>query len=331
MKSLFKYLAGALVMLAMITLAPLSHAQGDIFGVLSGKVADSTGALIPGVTITITNEATKLSRVDVTDSMGFYTAPQLQVGRYTVKGEKKGFKALLLTGIDVNAGAHATADLTLQVGAANEEITVESTGETINTQSAEMSSTVDSQQVQDLALNERNYVQLTTLIAGAAMTTFDQTSFTTGMSTTAASINGMRADSNLFTVDGGFNMDSGSNATQLNNVGIDFTSQVSVQTSNFSAEYGRNAGASVNVVTKSGGSKFHGGVFDFVRNDFFDAVPPGNKLSYNANPKAVMPPLRYNDYGWDVGGPILKNKLFFFGGQEWKRLFIANNPATSTV
>ena len=331
MKFMLKYLAGALVLLAIFTLAPFTHAQGNIFGVISGKVTDSTGALIPDAKVTITNDATKLSRVVVTDSTGFFTAPELAVGRYSVKGEKQGFKALSLTGIDVNAGAHATADLTLQIGAASEEITVESTGQTINTQSAEMSATVDAQQVADLALNERNFVQLTTMIAGAAMTTFDQSSFTTGMSTAAASINGMREDQNLFTVDGGYNNDSGSNSTSLNNVGIDFISQVSVQASNFSAEYGRNAAASVNVVTKSGGAKFHGGVFEFDRNDFFDATSPTSKLSYSSNPKAVRPPLRYNDYGWDVGGPILKNKLFFFGGQEWKRLFIANNPATSTV
>jgi len=331
MKFLLKHRASTLVLLAMFFFAPYIWAQGNIFGVLSGRVTDSTGALITGAKVTIQDEATKLSRVVVTDTMGFYTAPELSVGRYTVKGEKKGFKALLLTGIDVNAGAHATADLTLQVGAASEEVTVESTGQTINTQSAEMSQIVDSQQVQDLALNERNFVQLTTMIAGAAVTQFDQSSFTTGMSTAAAAINGMREDQNLFTIDGGYNNDSGSNGTQLNNVGIDFISQVSVQASNFSAEYGRNAAASVNVVTKSGGAEFHGGAFEFDRNDYFDATSPTNKLSYSANPKSVRPPLRYNDYGWDVGGPILKNKLFFFGGQEWKRLFIANNPAQLTV
>ena len=328
-------LAGALVLLAMLTFVPFAHAQGDIFGVLSGRVTDSTGGLIPGANVTITNEATKLSRVTVSDSSGFYTAPELPVGRYTVTGEKQGFKRMLLTGIDLNAGAHASADITLQVGAANVEITVESTGQTINTQSAEMSQTIDSQQVQDLALNERNYVQLTTLIAGAAVTTFDQSTFTTGMSTAAAAINGMREDQNLFTVDGGYNNDSGSNGTQLNNVGLDFTSQVSVQASNFSAEYGRNAAASVNVVTKSGGSQFHGGAFEFDRNNYFDAASAGSKLVLITKPttpyKNLLPSLRYNDFGWDVGGPILRDKLFFFGGQEYKRTNAAVASSSLTV
>jgi hypothetical protein len=331
MKFLLKHRASVLVLVAMMLFAPSIWAQGDIFGVLSGRVTDSTGALIMGAKVTVQNEATKLSRIVYSDSEGFFTAPELAVGRYTVKGEKQGFKALSLTGIDLNAGAHATADLTLEIGTAQEVITVESTGQTINTESAEMSAIVDSKQVDALALNERNFVQLTTMIAGSAMTAFDQTAFTTGMSTAAAAINGMREDQNLFTVDGGYNNDSGSNGTALNNVGIDFIDQVSVQASNFSAEYGRNAAASVNVVTKSGGAKFHGGAFEFDRNDFFDATSPTNKLAYSSNPKAVRPPLRYNDYGWDVGGPILKNKLFFFGGQEWKRLFIANNPVQMTV
>src|SRR2546425_12399559 len=122
------------------------------------------------------------------------------------------------------------------------------------------------------------------LIPGAALTTFDQTTLTTGMSTTAASVNGNRADGNLFTVDGGFNLDGGSNATQLNNVGIDFIREVAIQTSNYSAEYGRNDGASINVVTRSGGNSFHGGGFEYVRNDRFDATHVGSKM--NATPPA---------------------------------------------
>ncbi len=137
-------------------------------------------------------------------------------------------------------------------------------------------------------------------------------------------VNGNRADQNLVTVDGGYNMDSGSNASQINNVGIDFVQEVSMQTSNFSAEYGRNAGASINVVTKSGGNNFHGGAFEFIRNQIFDAIQPSQKLLLASAPNTPMsklkPPLRFNDFGWDVGGPIKKGKLFFFAGEEWKQI-----------
>src|SRR5215831_418528 len=300
-------------------------AAQDIFGVIAGTVTDPTGAAVPHAKITITNQETKLERILSTDDRGFFLAPQLPVGTYKVRVESKGFKTITKDGNDLIAGAHLVVNFPLQIGSVTEVVEVHSTGATVNTLCGEISRTIDSEQVQHLALNERNYVQLVSLIPGAALTSFDQTALTTGMSTTASSVNGQRADGNLFTVDGGFNMDSGSNATQLDNVGIDFVREVSVQTSNYSAEYGRNDAASVNVVTKSGGNRFHGSAFEFVRNEIFDATNPGSKL--NAPPgtsgRLLKPPLRYNDFGWSVGGPIVKNRLFFFAGQEWKKLRIA--------
>src|SRR5215831_9643172 len=304
--------------------APYATSQ-DIFGRISGTIADPTGAVIPGAKVTITNEETRLARTITADTRGFYVAPELRAGTYSVTAEQRGFKTTTKSGNDLVAGARMTVDLTLQIGAVTENVEVRTTGETVNTTSGEISRTIDSQQVQHLALNERNYGQLVSLIPGAALTAFDQTALTTGMSTTSSSVNGLRADGNLFTVDGGYNMDSGSNATQLDNVGIDFVREVSVQSSNYSAEYGRNDAASVNVVTKSGGNSFHGSAFEYVRNEIFDATNPGSKL--NAAPgtsgRALKPPLRYNDFGWTVGGPIKKGRLFFFAGQEWKKLRIA--------
>lgn len=326
------WIATCVAALALFSIGSTSRAQ-DIFGVISGNITDSSGAALPGVTVTIQDEATRQTRVVTSDSLGFYTAPQLAVGHYMVTAEKQGFKKVRVTGTSLSAGAHATVNLTLQVGAVAETVEVTALGDTVNSSSAEISRVVDQQQVQALALNERNYVQLTTIVPGAATVSFDQTALTTGMSTAAAAINGMRTDQNLFTVDGGYNMDSGSNTSQMNNVGIDFVQEVSVQTSNFSAEYGRNAAASVNVVTRSGGNQFHGGAFEFVRNDIFDAISPGSKLNITpaTNISSLKSKLRYNDFGWDVGGPILHNKLFFFAGEEWKRLRIAVTPQNLTV
>src|SRR5215471_15759783 len=313
----------AILLFAAVTVE-FAAAQ-DIFGVIAGTVTDPSGAAVPHAKITITNQATSLQRTLSTDDRGFYLAPQLPVGIYKVTVEVKGFKTVTKDGNDLAAGAHLSVNLALEIGSVTEVVEVHTTGETVNTISGEISRTIDSEQVQHLALNERNYVQLVSLIPGAALTSFDQTALTTGMSTTASSVNGQRADGNLFTVDGGFNMDSGSNATQLDNVGIDFVREVSVQTSNYSAEYGRNDAASVNVVTKSGGNSFHGSAFEYVRNEIFDATNPGSKL--NAAPgtpdRTLKPPLRYNDFGWTVGGPVKKGRLFFFAGQEWKKLRIA--------
>lgn len=299
----------------------------NIFGRLSGTVTDPAGAVVPNITITIVNDATKVARTAITDTNGSYVADNLPVGSYSVSAEQKGFKTMHSSGIDLVAGAHVTLNFALEVGTASETVQIEGGAEIVNTVSGEIARHIDSQQVQKAALNQRNYAQLASLIPGAALTVFDQTSMTTGMSTTASSINGNRADGNLFTVDGGFNLDGGSNATQLNNVGLDFINEVAVQTSNYSAEYGRNNGASINVVTRSGGNRFHGGAFEYVRNNRFDSRPHGTP---NSTPP-LRTPLRFNDFGWNVGGPIIKDKFFFFVGEEWKRIRQFAAPQTATL
>src|SRR5262245_11524446 len=160
-------------------------------------------------------------------------------------------------------------------------------------------------------------MQLVTLIPGAVILDEDQLALTTSLSISQAAVNGNRANYNSLTVDGGFNLDSGSNNSQINNVGIDFISEVKIQTSNFSAEYGRNSGASINVVTRSGGNKFFGSVFEYMRNDKLDA----NNFFNKARAVEIQKPaLRYNNFGWSFGGPIIKDKFFFFGGMEWKKI-----------
>src|SRR5260370_20184318 len=248
---------------------------------------------------------------------------------YTVSASaQQGFKAFSKTGNDLSAGARLTVDVRLEVGNNTQVIEVTASGEAVNAFYGEITRTVDAQQVETADLNQRNYPILVSLVPGAALTTFDQQSLTTGQSTAAASVNGRRTDGNNFAVDGGFNMDSGSNVTQLNNVGIDFIQEVAIKTSNFSAEYGRNSGASVNVVTRSGGNQFHGVAFEYLRNEITDAVNPANKL--NPPPRTTLkqlkPPLRFNDFGWNFGGPIVHEKLFFFVGEEWKRIRAGQKP-----
>ncbi|HTC94176.1 MAG TPA: carboxypeptidase regulatory-like domain-containing protein [Terriglobales bacterium] len=324
--AVFAVLATALFLATFVQ--PVS-AQ-DVFGRISGTVTDAQGAVIPDANITITNEQTKLSRTLKTNANGFYVTDDVPVGIYTVGATaQQGFKAFKKTGNNLSAGVRLTVDIKLEVGDTTDVIEVSATGETVNTVSGELARNVDAKQVQSLALNQRNYVQLVSLIPGAALTSFDQQALTTGMSTTASSVNGHRTDGNNFTVDGGFNLDAGSNGTQLNNVGIDFIQEVSVKTSNFSAEYGRNDGASVNVVTRSGGNDYHGGAFEFIRNDVTDAISPGAKLGVIApgtTIKQLKPPLRFNDFGWNFGGPIIHQKLFFFVGEEWKRIRQGQKP-----
>jgi len=297
-------------------------AQG-IFGRISGTVTDSQGGAVAGAKISIVNEDTKLARATTTDANGYYVASDLPVGSYSVTAEQAGFKSVKSTGNDLVAGARLTVALTLPVGDVFQKVEVVAVAESVNTTSGELARTIDSNEVKDVALNGRNYMQLLSLIPGVAIQTDDELNLTTSLATNNQSVNGNRNDSNSLSVDGGFNLDSGSNSSQVNNVGIDFIREVAVKSSNFSAEYGRNSGASVNVVTRSGGNSFHGALFEFIRNDVLDARDP--------TPGAVKGPLRFNDFGWDFGGPIKRGKLFFFGGQEWKRIRRSANAAVRTL
>jgi hypothetical protein len=320
-------------------------------GRISGTVTDASGATVQGAAIKVTNDATGLSRTTLSDDNGFYVVTNLLPGSYTVSAEHQGFKKSIQSSYTLVADGRLTVDVALEPGAISESVAVTAVNtETINKTSGEVARVIDTEQVQNLALNGRNYLQLTTLIPGAPLLTDDALALMTDLGVNQP-INGNRGNANMLTVDGGFNLDSGSNNSQINNVGIDFIQEVKIQTSNFSSEYGRTSGASINVVTRSGGNKFFGSAFEFVRNDKFDANNFFNnargRYTDNASAKApdvkvsssdprlgkevvARPPLRYNNYGFSFGGPIQKDKFFFFGGIEWKsiRRFTASTPRT---
>lgn len=296
--------------LLLIVCAGVGIQAQTIFGRISGTVRDNQGGVVPNANVTITNGATNLVRNATTDEDGFYTATNLPVGTYSILVARDGFKRAEQRGVVLVADARLTVDVTLEVGQLTETVQVTtSTGETVNTTSGEVARLVDQRQIQDLALNGRNYMQLLTVIPGAVSLDDDQLALTTSLSISQAAVNGNRPNYNNLSVDGGFNMDSGSNNSQINNVGIDFIQEVKIQTSNFSAEYGRNAGAAVNIITRGGGNSFHGSAFEFFRNDKLDA------RRFFAPVRAT---LRFNDFGWNFNGPIKKDKFFFFGGQEFK-------------
>ena len=276
--------------------------------------------------MTIVNEATRATRKITADKSGYFVADQLVAGTYTVMGESTGFKTITRAGNVVTAGGRLTVDLPLQVGATTETVSVTAVGETVNTTSGEVSTTITEQQVQNLALNQRHYESLVGLVPGAALqgSGTNPAALTTSYNNTVANTNGQRGDGQNWSVDGGFNLDSGSNDSVFNQVGVDFIQEVDVQTSNYDAEFGRSASSTINVVTRSGGDQFHGGGFEFVQNNIFNAENPGTKLTTPAaTGYTAVPPFHFNDFGWELGGPIPyiqpKGKLFFFAGQEWKK------------
>src|ERR1041384_1078106 len=310
-------------LLLLILVAAQSAMAQTVVGRISGTVQDANGAAVPNASVKIVNTANNSERTVTSDENGFYTITNLPVGTYTIEAEAKGYKKALVSGQTVTADARLTVDLKLEVGEVSETVEiVGASGETVNTTSGEVSHVIDQQQVQNLALNGRNYIQLLSFVPGVALLNDDQLELTTSLATNNQSINGNRGQTNNVTIDGGFNLQSGSNASQINNLGIDYIQEVKIQTSNFSAEYGRNSGAQVSLVTRSGNNDFHGSAFEFIRNDKLDA------RSFFA---PVRPTLRFNDFGYSIGGPIVKDKLFFFGGQEWKYIRRLSTAQRRTV
>lgn len=303
-------------------------------GRISGTVSDSTGAVIPNANVVVSNPATSFSRTVVTDENGFYVVTNVPVGIYRVSVEAQNFKTSVKTENTLSADQRLTVDFVLEAGQVSEIVEVTQTsGETVNTTSGEVAKVIDSQQLDNMALNGRNYYQLLSIIPGAVVTADD--SLDTNLATNTININGNRGVSNNLTIDGGNNNNAGSNASQINNVGLDMIQEVKLQTSNFSAEYGRNSGAQINVVTKRGTNRYRGSAFEFLRNDMFDARDAF---------AATKPFLRYHNYGYTFGGPLPipnfgqtgpmfksgKDKLFFFFGQEWKSIhrFAASRQQT---
>lgn len=299
-------------------------------GQISGTIRDTSGGVLPGVTVTVTNTNTGISRTEVTGTNGTFVAASLPFGPYRVTAELQGFRKAEKTDIQLPPDGRITTDFSLNVGSMTETVDVVAVrGETVNRTSGELARTIDGAQVRELALSGRNYLELASLIPGAVQIDDDQMALTTSLGTGGTIINGSRGNTNSLMVDGGFNLDSGSNSSQINNVGLDFIDQVKIQTSNFSAEYGRNSGAAINVVTKSGTNKLSGSAFSTFRDEQLDAT---NVFApKDANGHRIKGQLDFRDVGFSLGGPIRKSKLFFFGGTEYKNLNRVDGPFRRTM
>jgi carboxypeptidase family protein len=319
----------AAVGLALVLAATVAAAQTST-GQISGTIKDSSSGVLPGVTVTVMNLNTSVTTTTATGGTGTYVVTNLPVGSYSVTAELQGFRTARKSGFELTADGRITADFSLGVGPMTETVQVAAVrGEVVNRTSGEIARVIDGAQVRELALSGRNYLELASLIPGAVMLDDDQMAVTSGLGTGGTVINGNRGNSNNLTVDGGFNLDSGSNASMINNVGIDFIEQVAIQTSNFAADKGRNSGASINVVTKSGTNRFSGSGFETLRNHRLDAA--NYFAPRDANGKTIKSKLDFNDYGASFGGPVLKNRLFFFGGVEFKSLDRQESPQRRTL
>ena len=308
----------------ILTLAPALLAQSAGTSALTGTVTDPTGAVIPNVTVTATNAGNNAVRTATSGADGTYRFTLLPPGTYRVRFLANGFKAAEVTAVTLNVTETPVLDQKLEVGAQSEQVTVEASAETLQTASSSLGTTVGARQVTELPLSSRNFTQIVGLSAGASAPVNNATAF--GKGTLDMAVNGNDTMGNNFQMDG-VAINNIANGGSANDSGIyagigipspDALQEFRIQTSTYDASYGRNPGANVNVITKSGTNAWHGTAFEFFRNAQMNA----NGFFYNRdnpNSQTTKQVLNQNQFGGVIGGPIKKDKLFIFASYEGLR------------
>jgi hypothetical protein len=311
-----------LLILPLMLIFAFSNAFGQVDqGTITGTVQDQTGAVLPQISVSVTSTDTGLTLKTTTDESGIYTFSPIKIGNYTVTAVAPGFQKSTLSGIVLNLNQRLQADLTLQPGDVTSTVTVQAGAEQLmQTDDSSSGQVISSKVINDTPLSGRNYVFVAQLSAGVA-----QSNGSRGQGNGDFSANGLRAEQNNFILDGVDNnsnlMDFLNGATYVVKPPPDALAEFKVQTSNYTAELGHSAGAVLNASIKSGTNSLHGNLWEYLRNDALDA------RDFFALTK---PEYRQNQFGGTIGGPILKDKLFFFGDMEADRI-VFGNTGTYTV
>ena len=295
----------------LLALALLPSSLSAQTGRITGQVLDASQAAIPDAKIALENLARGDHRQLQTDSFGRYTFADLPIGRYNLRAEKQGFQTQIKQGIEVNVGATVPVDFTLPTGQLSEQVQVVAEASVLQTEGANTGGVMENRQLTELPINGRDYARFSLLMPGALA----RSNFIADLS-----FNGLHTVHNQFSIDGvdatrvdqPYMANGYERGARLLTGSLDTIAEFRVQTSNYQAEYGRSSGSNINIVTKSGTNEIHGTLFEFFRNSALDA------RNFFAPPK-IKPPFRFNDFGANIGGPIVKNKTFYFVNYEGSR------------
>src|SRR5438093_4126314 len=301
----------AVVAVALLAwLSPRPAAAQAVSGTIFGTVYDSSGAALPGATVTLANTATGLTRSVVSDSKGEYTAPSLPTGTYSVTAEMSGFKKTSMSNVHLGVDQKIRTDFKLELGQMTEAVTIQAETPLVQTGSSDLSVTVEGKTIESLPLNGRNFVNLTRTIPGVVRgipgANIDGAGSLAWRASASFSANGQRPRDNNYLLDGVDN-----NETWLQTVvlfpSVDALDEFKLQTSTYSAEFGRSLGGVVNLQIKSGSNARHGSLFEFLRNDAFDA-----NNYFNNRAGRPKPDFSQHQFGGTSGGPIVKDRTFYF-------------------
>jgi hypothetical protein len=322
----------ALGFAALILTSVPGFAQSDL-GSIQGVVKDPSASVVPNATVSVRNSVSGLERRTKTTEAGGYTITSIPSGVYTLVVEATGFKKFESLNNKLDAASTLGIDVTLTIGAASETVEVTASATALQTESATVQKLITREQIDSLELNGRNPVGLASLVPGARGGNLAGLSF--GFNQGPSNFNGSRNPENLITYDGAPATRTRSNGTSLGAADVDSTQEVQILTAAYAAEYGRSSGAQIRIVTRSGGQQFHGAAYEYVRNDAFNA----NTWTRNrTNGQNFVPAFRYNQYGYNIGGPAYipgkfntgKNKFFWYWAQEWVK-YRFTDTATWTV
>ncbi|MBA2306312.1 MAG: TonB-dependent receptor [Acidobacteria bacterium] len=311
-RSFVQRFAGATAVLILFTSGML--AQGAT-GIITGTVTDETGAVLPGASVTIRNDDTAAARDLATDADGRFRAPDLLPGPYSVTATLQGFATIARSGIRLTIGREAVVDFSLKVGQIADVVNVVGEASTIDTRTSSTGALISEEQIKNLPLNGRSFIELATLTPGVQLTSGGGRNTSAGFGQ-KISVNGARYTQNLFTLDGTMMNDQFNQAGSAtgNMLGVEAIREFQVLTNSFSAEYGRHTGAVVNAATKTGTNSFRGSLFEFHRNEALDA----NRWEAENN-NLAKPDFQRNQFGFSLGGPIMRERTFFFTNYEGLR------------
>jgi outer membrane receptor protein involved in Fe transport len=287
---------------------------------LTGLVTDSTGAVVANASVTAKNKATNVENSATTDSSGYYTFASLPVGAYTITVELQGFKKAVHENVNLEVGQKARIDTVLEVGVVTESVLVASDRPLLTTQEATTGGVIENRMVAELPLSGRNWDDLIGLVPGVQADRYTEEAGSTSAGRTGGvNVHGVRSLQNNFVLDGVDNNSISENVqeltTQVARPSVDSIQEFKVSTNPYSAENGRSPGALISVTTKGGGNQFHGTGYEFLRNRYFDANNFFNNRAGRQKPEHIQ-----NQFGGNIGGPIVKNRAFFFFNYEGTRI-----------
>ena len=324
-----------IVSICVLLLSAFAIANAQENAEITGVVTDPSGAAVPGVTITITHATTGAVRTTESNGAGLYEVSGLAVGTYNLKATGAGFKTYTATGIVVDVSATVRNDVRLEVGSASQTVTVQANALQVQSETSEVSSLITGDQVLQLSTNGRSMMALTTLGTGVTNQLPQFNGVTAQGASAEINFNGSRWDHNNWLIDGGEVYDRGSGGRLDVAISPDALAEFQVLSSNYTPDYGINSGGTVTMVIKSGARQFHGGVWEFNRNDAFDAGYYFFKQEHVPSPE-----LRLNIFGGNIGGPVIiphvynsdRYKTFFFVNEEWRKFIQgANASVTNTI